>query len=136
MLVVIGVWFALAGGLAALAGLSGMRRARQLRRRGSPAWAVALPRPVSGEQRPGGSPGRTLIQYTLADGRVVERVSPGTARKAASLRPGQRVLIWYDPEDPQDVLVYGREGRAANLAFVIAGGLFILLGAGLAALGG
>ena len=37
---------------------------------------------------------------------------------------------------PRSVLVYGREGRAANLAFVIAGGLFILLGAGLAALGG
>ena len=70
-----------------------------------------MPRPVSGEQRPGGSPGRTLIQYTLADGRVVERVSPGTARKAASSRrPGPRVLIWYDPEDPQDVLVDGREG--------------------------
>jgi hypothetical protein len=135
MLIVIGVWFALAGGVAALAGLTGMRRARRLRRGGSPVWAVALPGPVPVEEGPGGSPGRTVIQYTLADGRVVERVSPGAARKASMLRPGEKVLVWYDPDDPQDVLVYGREGRAADLAFVIAGALFITLGAGIAAIG-
>jgi hypothetical protein len=76
-----------------------------------------------------------VIQYTLADGRVVERLSPGSARKAAMLRPGQKVLVWYDPEDPEDVLVYGREGRAADLAFVVAGVLFIMLGVGIVALG-
>jgi hypothetical protein len=135
MLIVIGVWFALAGGVAALAGLTGMRRARRLRRGGSPVWAVALPQPVAVDEEPGGSPGRTVIQYTLADGRVVERPSPGSARKAAMLRPGQKVLVWYDPDDPQDVLVYGREGRAADLVFVIAGALFIALGAGIAAIG-
>ena len=131
----IGVWFALAGGVAALAGLTGMRRVRRLRRGGSPVWAVALPGPVSKDEGPGESPGRTVIQYTLADGRVVERVSPGSARKAAMLLPGQRVLVWYDPDDPYEVLVYGREGRAADLAFVVAGALFIMLGAGLAAVG-
>jgi hypothetical protein len=135
MLVVIGVWFALAGGLAALAGLTARRRARRLRRGGSPVWAVALPRLASGAEEAGGSPGRTVIQYTLADGRVVERVSPGSAGKAAMLRPGQKVLVWYDPEDPQDVLVYGREGKAADLAFVIAGALFIVIGVGIVALG-
>jgi hypothetical protein len=135
MLIVIGLWFALAGGLAALAGLTAMRRARRLRRGGSPAWAVALPRPVAADEEAGGSPGRTVIQYTLADGLVVERLSPGSARKEAMLRPGQKVLVWYDPEDPQDVLVYGREGRAADLAFVIAGALFIMLGAGIVTLG-
>jgi Protein of unknown function (DUF3592) len=135
MLIVIGVWFALAGGLAALAGLTGMRRARRLRRNGSPVWAVALPRPVSVDEGAVTPPGRTMIQYTLADGRVVERVSPGPARKAAMLRPGQQVLVWYDPDDPQDVLVYGREGKAADLAFVMAGALLIMLGAGIVVLG-
>jgi len=135
MLIVIGVWFALAGGVAALAGLTGMRRAQRLRRGGSPVWAVALPWPVSMDEGAGGPPGRTVIQYTLADGRVVERVSPGPARKAAKLRPGQKVLVWYDPDDPQEVLVYGREGRAGDLTFVIAGALFIALGAVIAAIG-
>jgi hypothetical protein len=134
MLIVMGVWFALAGGLAALAGLTAMRRARRLRRGGSPVWAVALPQPVSAAEGAGWSPGRTMIQYKLADGRVVERVSPGSTRKAAMLRPGQKVLVWYDPDDPQDVLVYGREGRIADLAFVIGGALFIMLGVGIVAL--
>jgi hypothetical protein len=131
MLTVFGVCLALAGGLAALAGLTAMSRGRRLRRRGSPVWAVVLPRPVSADE----GPGRTVLQYPLADGRVVEQVSPGSARRARMLRPGQKVLVWYDPEDPQDVLVYGREGRAADLAFVIAGTLFIVLGAGMAVLG-
>jgi hypothetical protein len=64
----------------------------------------------------------------------MERISPVSARNAAMLRPGQKVLVWYDPDDPQDVLVYGREGRVADPAFVIAGALFIVLGAGIAAL--
>jgi hypothetical protein len=59
---------------------------------------------------------------------------PGSARKAATLRPGQMVLVWYDPDDPQDVLVCGREGRAGNLAFVTAGVVFIMLGVGVVAL--
>jgi hypothetical protein len=94
---------------------------------------MAVPPPVSAGEQPGGSPRRTLIQYALADGRVVERISPEPARRAAHLHPGQKVLVWYDPEDPQDVLVYGREGRLADRAFVAVGVLFILAGTGLAA---
>jgi Protein of unknown function (DUF3592) len=135
MPVLIGVLVALPGGLAALAGVSAMRRARRLRRAGTPVWAEALSRPVPPQQRPDGSPPPTLLQYTLTDGRVVERTIPGPARKARSLRPGQKVLIWYDPEDPEDALVYGREGRAVDLAFICAGVLLIVVGAGIAAVG-
>ena len=71
-----------------------------------------------------------MIQYALPDGQVVERISPQPARKAAALRPGQHVLVWYDPADPQDVLVYGREGRIANRLFVAAG--LVLIGVGIA----
>ena len=71
-----------------------------------------------------------MIQYALPDGQVVERISPQPARKAAALRPGQHVLVWYDLADPQDVLVYGREGRIANRLFVAAG--LALIGAGIA----
>ena len=95
MLIVIGVWFALAGGVAALAGLTGMRRARRLRRGGSPVGAVALPGPVSVGEEPGGSPGRTVIQYTLADGRVVERPSPRVGQEGgdvASRPEGARLV--------------------------------------------
>ena len=135
MAILTGLLLALPGGLAVLAGLSGMHRARRLRRDGVATWAVTVTQPQPGDRNSAGSPRQQLLQYTLADGRVLERVSPGPARRSASLRPGQRVLVWYDPEDPSDVLVYGRWGRSADRAFVAAGALFIVIGAWLAAFG-
>ena len=43
--------------------------------------------------------------------------------------PGERVLVWYDPADPLDVLVQGYEGRVSDMAFVIAGALLVAAGA-------
>ncbi|HUK69081.1 MAG TPA: DUF3592 domain-containing protein [Streptosporangiaceae bacterium] len=131
MTIVVGVWFALAGSLAVLAGLAGRRRARRLCRDGLSTWAMAVPPAADGDQSTG-SPRRTLIQYTLRDGRVLERNAPAPVRKAASLRPGQNVLVWYDPDDPQDLLVYGREGRFSDRTLMAAGILFMLVGAAIA----
>jgi hypothetical protein len=145
MPVLIAVWFALVGGLAALAGLAGMRRVRRLRRHGLTTWAVAVPAPAVRGSRPDAllSPGppsavrsrQVLIQYPLADGRVIERMAPSSARKSVSLQPGQKVLVWYDPNDPDDILVYGRWGRAADRAFVTAGVLLVLIGVAVATFG-
>ncbi len=38
------------------------------------------------------------------------------------------MLVWYDPGDPQDILVYGREGRLADRAFLATGLIFVLIG--------
>jgi hypothetical protein len=46
---------------------------------------------------------------------------------------GQPVAVWYNPEDPDEILVYGRDTRLSDRALVIAGVLFILIGVGLAA---
>jgi Protein of unknown function (DUF3592) len=135
MAVVTGVWFAVVGGLAALAGLSGMHRVRRLRRTGVATWAMIVAPPPAMGQQDDVSPRQALLQYTLADGRQVERVTSGLRRKSASLRPGQKVLVWYDPADPDDVLVYGRWGRSADRVFVAVGALFIVIGAGLVTLG-
>jgi hypothetical protein len=35
------------------------------------------------------------------------------------------VLIWYDPTDPDDILIYGRWGHAADRAFLAAGTLLV-----------
>ena len=135
MAIVIGVWLAAGGGVAALAGLTGIRRARRLRRYGVPTWAVVVPRPRSEEDRAGGPHGKTLIQYALGNGQVMERYSPQPARRSASLSPGQKVLVWYDPDDPQEVLVRGRVGRRADAGYTLAGAVFILLGTAIAAFG-
>ena len=131
MLIVFGIWLALAGGIAALTGLTGLRRVRRLRHRGTTAWALAVPEPVPAGESPGDPARRMLLRYTLSDGRPVERSGPVADSKSGSLRPGTKVLIWYDPADPDDVLVYGRWGRPGNLAFLAAGLLFLLAGIGL-----
>jgi hypothetical protein len=128
--IVIGVWIGLAGALAALVGVTGFRRIRRLRARGVKAWAAVTPHEAEGGQSPYMS-----FRYELSDGRVVERISSMPARKAAALRPGQKVLIWYDQEEPDDILVYGRREGFLDVAFVVTGTVLVLAGAGLAALG-
>ena len=130
-----GFLLALPGALAVLAGLTGLHRLRRLRRGGVATWAVTVTMPETGDKQSTESPSQQLLQYTLADGRVLEHVTSGPARGPAAPRPGQRVLVWYDPEDPADVLVYGRWGRSADRAFVAAGALCVVIGACLAAFG-
>ena len=62
-----------------------------------------------------------LTADALDDGRVIERVQPRTVRRSAASRPGERVLVWYDPADPADILVYGRDGRWSDRAFLTVG---------------
>jgi hypothetical protein len=135
MPILIGIWLAAGGGVAALAGLTGIRRARRLRRSGVSTWAVVVPRPRSEEDHARGRSGKTMIQYALADGQVMERYSPQRAGKSAALSAGERVLVWYDPDEPTEVLVYGRDGSVADLGFVLAGMAFVLLGTAIAAFG-
>jgi hypothetical protein len=133
MLILFGIWLAVAGGVAALAGLAGLHRVRRLRRDGVTAWALAVPEPVPAGQPPAEPAGQVSLQYTLADGRVIERPGPVPRRKSGAPHPGDKVLIWYNPTDPDDVLVYGRWGRAADRAFLITGLLLILAGLVIAA---
>jgi hypothetical protein len=128
MLTMIGFLLAAPGALAVLAGACAMRRVRRLRRAGVADWARTVDAPAPGDWESAGTPRQLLLRYALADGRVFERITLARAGPKASLEPGQAVLVWYDPEDPGDVLVYGRWGRATDRAFVAAGTLFVLIG--------
>ena len=131
MNVVIGIWFAVAGGVAVLTGLTARDRVRRLRRAGERTWAMVVPAPVRAGD-PGEpasrSPRRTLIQYRLADGRVIERLCPRPLRRSAAPAAGQKVPIRYDPADPTDVLVNGWDGRYSDRMLLGAGLFFLLLG--------
>lgn len=120
MAVALGILLALVGGIAVLAGVTAARRTERLRSHGQTAWAmvVAASADGSGEE----PPGQVLLQYRLPGGTVMER-------PATRLAPGGTVLVWYDPADPDDVLVFGRDGRVANALFATVGIAFILLGA-------
>jgi hypothetical protein len=153
--IAVGIWIAFAGAVALLVGMSARHRVRRLKRDGVKVWGEAVQRPLpDGEQRGsrqydsgqyggghgGGGHGsgghgsgghgsggqRVTLQYTLTDGRVLERSAK--ARRTAPLAPGQKVLIWYDPEDPADVLVYGRDGRASDMTFIVIGLIFLVIG--------
>jgi hypothetical protein len=126
MLTMIGVLLAVPGALAVLAGATAMHRVRRLRSNGVTAWALTVAPPPRDWQS-AGAPRQMLIRYALADGRMFERTTLADTRRA-SLKPGQKVLVWYDPEDPDDVLVYGRWGRGTDRAFVAAGALCVLIG--------
>jgi hypothetical protein len=128
MLILFAVWVAVVGGVAALAGLAGLHRVRRLRGAGVTAGARAVPGPEPAGQQPTDPDCRVRLRYTLADGRVVERIGPVPDRRSGTPRPGDKVLIWYDPADPDDALVYGRWGRAGDRAFLIVGLLLILAG--------
>ena len=131
MYVVIGIWFAVAGGVAVLTGLTARDRVRRLRRTGEPTWAMVVPAPAaagSPEEPADGSLRRTLIQYPLADGRVIERLCPRPLRRSAAPAVGQKVPVWYDPADPTDVLVNGWDGRHSDRMLLAAGLFFLLLG--------
>jgi hypothetical protein len=133
MSIVFGFWFALAGGIAALAGSSGMHRARRLRRTGQPAQAMVLPpRPCARAGLLDDSPEPIIMQYGLADGRVIERICPASARKAAGPGSAREFLVRYDPADPQDILVHAREGWYCDRAFVAVGVLLIVIGIAIA----
>jgi hypothetical protein len=133
VLIVMGLCLAGGGFVALMAGWADLRRVRRLRRDGVMTWALPVTPPLA----PGQSvidPVRPLmLQYALSNGEQMERVAPAPSRRSA-LRPGQKVLIWYDPVDPDDVLVYGRWGAATDRGFVIGGTLAIVVGLGLAAL--
>lgn len=132
MTVVIGLCLAFAGGVAALAGLTARRRVLRLRRSGEPAWAMVVPSSAVPDEPASRSPRRNLIQYPLADGRVIEQPCPRPIRKAAWPAVGQKVPVWYDRTDPTDVLINGWDGRYADRAFLAVGVVFIASGLGIA----
>jgi hypothetical protein len=134
MSVMVGIWFAFAGGVALLAGVTAMRRADRLRLRGVPAWATVVAGP-DGSGDFGHEPDRTLIRFPLADGRQMELTCPVSVRKHRRLIPGEKVRVWYSRTDPADVLVSGFDKHYANWAFAITGAILILAGTGIARFG-
>jgi hypothetical protein len=129
MSMVFGIWLMVAGAVAVLAGVSGARQAERLRRFGQTAWATVVPAPAG--EGDDDWPRQRLIQYALADGRILERLAPPRARAL----PGAKVLIWYDPAAPDDVLIFGRSAVNSDVLFIGIGVALVLLGAAISGIG-
>ncbi|MEU3598028.1 DUF3592 domain-containing protein [Streptomyces sp. NPDC006798] len=110
--------FTVLGGLVAvLAGAHGLRRTRRIRHSGRTAEALVKPPPPGAD--------RELLEYVTEDGRVVEIPAPVPLDTVTA---GSTVPVSYDPADPRDVVVLGRERTALDRAFVVAGLLVMAAG--------
>lgn len=128
--------FAGIGGLTAyLAGAVGLRDSRRLRRVGVPVQALVRYRSLEAGDLTG-SP-RPLLQFTTLDDAVMEVFSPVPAARSQPLADGTLVWISYDPADPRQVAVRGRERGRLDVAFLALGSgaligalILVLLAAG------
>ncbi|MEV7354084.1 DUF3592 domain-containing protein [Kitasatospora sp. NPDC088264] len=118
------VFGGLGGVVAYLAGVVGLRDLRRLRRVGVPALALVRARVPAPEDR--ALPPRPLLQFETEDGRVVEVFSPVPSTPRHPLPDGGHVQVRYDPADPRQVLVEGRERRPLEYGFVALGLLMVL----------
>ncbi|WSL80170.1 hypothetical protein OG403_34520 [Kitasatospora sp. NBC_01266] len=107
------------GVLAYLAGATGLAEIRRLRRVGVTTEALVKRR----------AQGRPLLQFATEGGLVMELFSP--VEVAAD-----QVLVRYDPADPRQVLVLGRERRAVEYGFLCAGATIVLAALALVVLAG
>ncbi|WP_330460321.1 DUF3592 domain-containing protein [Streptomyces sp. NBC_00820] len=70
---------------------------------------------------------RPVVQWVTGDGRTVEVVSSTARNTVGDLHRGAAVTVFYDPDDPERMLIDGYDGG-------VLAGVFCLLGAvGLAA---
>ncbi|MER7949765.1 DUF3592 domain-containing protein [Streptomyces sp. NPDC096079] len=113
---------AFGGLLAVLAGVYGLRQARRVRETGVRVPALVKRRP----EQPGEGP-VLLLQFVTEDDRVMEVVCPVPPTRRQPLHDGDNILISYDPADPRDVAVQGRERLGLERAFAIGGATVVLL---------
>ncbi|MEU6170119.1 DUF3592 domain-containing protein [Streptomyces tanashiensis] len=114
--IVAAAFLGLGGAFAHLVGALGLSRIHRLRREG--VTVPALVRYRAPGEEDAASPRRPLLQFATLDGRVVEVVSPVPPSRTHPLVDGGEVSITYDPADPSQILVDGRERRGVEYAFL------------------
>jgi hypothetical protein len=116
---------AFGGMLAVLVGAYELREARRASRTGVRVEALVKRRP--GEAPEESPPPRPVFQFVTEDDRVMEVVCPAPSTRRQPLRPGGNVLVSYDPADPRNVVVHGRERLGPERAFIAGGALVVLI---------
>ncbi|MGC5004927.1 DUF3592 domain-containing protein [Streptomyces sp. NBC_00353] len=116
---------AFGGMFAVLAGAYGLRQARRVSESGVRVQALVKRHP--GEAREESAPLRPLLQFVTEDDRVMEVVCPVPSTRRRPFSDGDNVHVSYDPADPRNVVVHGRERFGPDRAFIAGGALVVLL---------
>lgn len=119
----LGAVIVLGGALSLIAGVTDRRRVRRIRAGGETAWATIVPAPKHPEYEP--SAYRPLLRFRTADGRPVEVFSPRPPSRRRPLTEGRKILVYFDPADPAQVVMHGGRDRA-DLAFIALGAAAIV----------
>lgn len=119
----LGAVILLGGALSLIAGVLDRRRIRRIRADGETAWATIVGAPRHPEYEP--SAYRPLLRFDTADGRPVEVFSPLPPSRRRPLTEGRKILVYFDPADPTQVVLHGSRDRA-DLAFIGLGAVAIL----------
>ncbi|MGW8762492.1 DUF3592 domain-containing protein [Streptomyces sp. NPDC055815] len=114
--VVAAAFLGLGGAVVHLVGAVGLSRIHRLRREG--VTVPALVRYRSAGEEDGGYPRRPSLQFATLDGRVIEVVCPVPPSRTQALVDGGEVSVTYDPVDPSQILVDGRERRGLEYALM------------------
>ncbi|MFE6844486.1 DUF3592 domain-containing protein [Streptomyces sp. NPDC057686] len=78
-------------------------------------WSAARSRPS------------VLLQFVTEDDRLKEVTSPVHSSRRRPLHDGDDILVTYDPADPRNVVVHGRERSGLERAFAVGGAMVVLL---------
>ncbi|MGW1705276.1 hypothetical protein ACWCP8_06930 [Streptomyces sp. NPDC002206] len=116
---------AFGGMFAVLVGAYGLRQARRVSETGVRVQALVKRHP--GEARGESAPLRSLLQFVTEDDRVMEVVCPVPSTRRQPFSDGDYVHVSYDPADPRNVVVHGRERLGPDRAFIAGGALVVLL---------
>jgi hypothetical protein len=116
---------AFGGIFAVLVGAYGLRQARRVSETGVRVQALVKRHP--GEAREESAPLRPLLQFVTEDDRVMEVVCPVPSTRRRPFSDGDNVHVAYDPADPRNVVVHGRERLGPDRAFIAGGALVVLL---------
>lgn len=108
-----------------IAGIADWRRVRHIRAAGETAWAMIVAAPRHPEYEP--SAYRPLLRFETSEGRPVEVFSPLPPTRRRPLTEGRRILVYFDPADPTQVLIHGGRQRAGVV--IIALGIAAIVGA-------
>ncbi|MGW8799031.1 hypothetical protein ACWGN9_18425 [Streptomyces sp. NPDC055775] len=115
---------AFGGMFAVLVGAYGLRQARRVSETG--VRVQALVKRYPGADRAESALLRPLLHFVTEDDRVMEVVCPVPSTRRQPFSDGDDVHVSYDPADPRNVVVHGREHLGPERVFIAGGALVVL----------
>ena len=74
---------------------------------------------------------RPIVSFTNAEGQLQQGASLLSTKAHKKLKPGDKVTIFYLPENKEEVLLQGDSNGESTLMIMLVGGIFTAVGGGI-----